>query len=956
VLPGVTVEAASPALIERVRSAVTDGTGQYRIENLRPGLYTVTFTLAGFSTVVREGVALTGAFVATVNADMPVGALEQMITVTGESPVVDVQSTTHQTVLDQQLMDTLPASRAPQQMASLLPAVTPTNQDVGGMVGDGTARGSMTVHGVVDARMLINGLSNHTMSGSTGAHGAYNMAAYQEVVLDTGGMGADHKEGGLRINLIPRDGGNTFRGTFFGAFANSSMQGSNFSQELKDRGLSTPDSLKELMDVNPGFGGPIRENRVWFYGTMRYARAFRYVPTFFNKNAGNPNAWTYDPDTSRQASNENTIRNGMVHLTWQAAPKHKLGFLGDVTRICDCPRSLTANLSPEANMGNYQIDFPKRQLHGEWTSPLSNRLLLEAFYLNHVHRAGRRRENILFPEGTTARLIRVNEQSTGFGYRATAATMDTWNYQNFWRASASYITGAHSLKAGVDWEAGSQDRERFSIDAPIEYRFNNGVPNQLTLHALPYEASFKMNADAGLYVQDRWTVNRFTATFGLRYDYFHVSFPETFVGPVEFAPNRNITFPAADGVKLHDLSPRAGLAFDVFGNARTALKVSAGKYLGVQLGQLALFTDGMNPAERLVRSTTRSWADANRNFTPDCDLINPVANGECGAMAERNFGSTSPGLNFDPDLLSGWGKTSSNWQFSAGIQQEIAPRVSMDVSYFRTVFGNFIVTKDRALTASDFDLYSITAPSDPRLPGGGGYVISGLADIKPERFGTPTDVVVTRSDAYGKQISHWNGIDVTLNARPQIFGEPLVLQGGMSTGRTSTDNCDVVTQVGPPPGQNQRLSNFNPSKLYCHVDTAFLTQVKMSGTFTVPRIDVLVSASLQSIPGPQIAANYVAGLPEVQPSLGRPLAGGARNVTVNLIEPGTMYGERLNQVDLRLGKILPFGRTRATVSVDVYNLFNSDAIRAENSSFASWRQPTEIVQARFAKIGVHLGF
>jgi hypothetical protein len=325
-------------------------------------------------------------------------------------------------------------------------------------------------------------------------------------------------------------------------------------------------------------------------------------------------------------------------------------------------------------------------------------------------------------------------------------------------------------------------------------------------------------------------------------------------------------------------------------------------------------------------------------------------------MSDRNFGSTSPGLNFDPNLLSGWGKINYNWQFSAGIQQEIAPRVSVDLSYFRTWFGNFIATKDRALSAADFDLYSITAPIDPRLPGGGGYTISGLADIKPAKFGSVTDAVVTHSDEFGKQISHWNGVDVSVNARPQLFGSPLVLQGGVSTGRTSTDNCDVVTQVGPPPGQNQRLSNFNPSQLYCHVDTAFLTQVKASGAFTVPRIDLMVSAAFQSLSGPQIAANYVATNAVISPSLGRNLAGNAANVQVNLIEPGTMYGERLNQIDLRLGKILRFGRTRTTVSLDVYNLFNSDAVRVENSSFATWRQPQEIVMARFAKVGVQFGF
>ena len=326
VLPGVTVEAASPALIEKVRSVVTGGTGQYRIEDLRPGAYTVTFTLPGFATVRREGIQMTGTFTATVNAELRVGALEETITVTGETPIVDVQSTTRQRVLDQEIIDAIPSGRNHTYLAALVPGVTPTNHDVGGNLGIGRQSGDVALHGSSDTRTLVNGVSFHSANGS-GYTGSPNIAAYQEMAVDTGGVSAESKEGGLRMNLIPRDGGNTFRGFFFGSLANSSMQGNNFTQELKDAGLGTPDSVKKMWDVNPAYGGPIWRDKVWFHATIRHTAAMSYVPMFYNKNAGNPNAWTYEPDPSRPpASTETTWRDINTRFTWQATTKNKFSL------------------------------------------------------------------------------------------------------------------------------------------------------------------------------------------------------------------------------------------------------------------------------------------------------------------------------------------------------------------------------------------------------------------------------------------------------------------------------------------------------------------------------------------------------------------------------------------------------------------------------------------------------
>ena len=982
VLPGVTVEAASPALIEKVRSAVTDGSGQYRIENLRPGLFTVTFTLPGFSVVKREGIELTGSFVASVNADLRVGALEETITVTGESPIVDVQSTARQRVLDKEVLEVLPSGRTLAALGGLTVGVTGANQDVGGNLGDGVSAGGVRVRGVGDARMLIGGVTANTSYRQL--TGAYNLAAYQEVVIDTGGIGAEQEEGGVRINVIPRDGGNIFTGTYFFSFANESMAGRNLTQDLKDRGLRTPDSLKQILDINPGFGGPIIRDKIWFNVAARYSRAWNFTPVFFNTNAGNPNVWTYEPDLSRPGSNENTVKNLTGRVAWQATMKHKFGFTYDPSDACECPRSLTASFSPEANVVNYVITRPNRNLAAQWTAPLTNRLLLESSIVSRNSTAARARAsdggptslpsgggvvdavNPYFAPGPVP-LIRVQEQSTGFSYRGSPLGRISTNNLLYWRSAASYITGAHAFKVGFIYGRVPNDDYNFLLDSPLEYRFNNGVPNRLTLNALPFREVTNLDADHAVFIQDRWTARRLTLTGGLRYSFLRIRYPETEIGPGAFTPNRNIVVPATNGATWHDLSPRSGLAYDVFGNGRTALKVSLNQYLGAQ-DRSTVFGADMSPVGRLITTTTRAWNDANRNFVADCNLINPVANGECGAMANTAFGSTQPGRAYDPDATRGWNQRVGNWQFSAGVQQEVLPRVSVDVSYWRTWFYNLATIDSRALSPADYDTFSITAPSHPRLPGGGGYVISGFSDIKPARFGVPGDELVTFTNNFGKAYEHWNGVDVTINARPRAG---MLFQGGTSTERRTTDYCDLAAKLpetavagatvlnagggSSSVGITSTLGASMPLQ-YCHVQGTFLTQLKFLGAYTVPRIDVQISASLQNLPGPEITANYVALNAVVAPSLGRSLSGNTPNVTVSLIEPRSMYGDRINQLDLRFSKILRFGRTRATAGVDVYNALNSSSVFLLNNAFASWQQPQSILPARFAKVVLQFDF
>jgi hypothetical protein len=493
------------------------------------------------------------------------------------------------------------------------------------------------------------------------------------------------------------------------------------------------------------------------------------------------------------------------------------------------------------------------------------------------------------------------------------------------------------LKVGFSNLWGKRDTWTIDNDSSLSYRFLNGVPNQITQRATPSLTKEMLKGELGVYAQDKWTVRRVTLNAGVRFDYFGSSFPEQHLGPARLIPDRDLTFSETDWYGFKDVTPRLGAAYDLFGNGRTAVKVSIGKYT------LAANPTIGNPVSNLAFRVTRSWVDADRDYVPDCDLPNPQANGECGRLSDVRFGQPIPSTTFDPATLSGWGVRPFNWEFSTGVQHELFPRVGIDVAYFRRWYGNFVVTDNRAVGPDNFSRFNVTAPLDPGLPGGGGYVVNDLYNLNPPQVGQ-VDNYVTFARNFGGQSEHWNGFDVSVNARPR---GGMLLQGGLSTGRTSTDSCELQAQ----------LPEMNPLGLpYCHVDTAFLTQLKFLGTYLVPKLDVQVAATFQSYPGPQITANYVATNAEVIPSLGRPLSGGAANVTVNLVSPGSMYAERANQLDLRVSKILRFRRTRTAVNFDLYNSLNANSALIINNNYASWQTPQGIMDARLAKLSVQFDF
>jgi hypothetical protein len=977
VLPGVTVEASSPALIEKVRSAVTDGTGQYRIVDLRPGIYVVTFTLTGFAPLKREGIELTGSFTATVNADLQIGSLSETLTVSGQSPIVDVQNTQTQRVMTSDVISSLPTGRTPMGLATLIPGAVGFlgAQDVGGTDSLGAINGQFSIHGGSnnDMRVMTEGFyTGGNRSGLQFGNNQPNVGSTEEVSIDVAGNTAERAEGGVLINFVPKAGGNRYSGSLFASGTGSGLSGSNLTDRVKALGFQTDAKVKNTYDINPAFGGPIKQDKLWFFTSARFFGYENYTGMLGNKNAGLNNVWTYVPDDSNRLFNKAYSRGGNFRLTYQINPKNKLSVFWDSQYKCEC--SQTGNSSFWSKLSGLIVSqeaapafyiYPTDTGLVTWSSPVTNRVLLEAggAYRREDYHVPTRYWNAGDPLLNQINVLDVGSNlvyhgiTGGGGPTAAGAFTDSISWTPQFRASLTYVAGAHSLKVGFnDTYLKAHDSTLINTSGTA-YIFFNGTPIQVVEKTDNYTAG-SVPWDLGIYAQERWTHKRLTLDVGLRYSYFENYSPDQYIGSTLLLPSRSFTLPAATFFSMKDLTPRFGAAYDLFGNGKTAVKGAANKYL-VAPPPLA-----GNPSTTLISSAGRAWNDRTfgagdprtGNFVPDCDLTNVAANGECGPLP-KGFGQAVSAATFDPSTYQGWGVRQYNWEFSGSVQHELVSRVSVDAGYFRRIYGNMQVQYNRALPASAYDSFSVTAPTDPRLGSSSGQVVAPLYDLKPEVVagGIPTDNYVTMADKLGTMYTHWNGVDVSVKARLTR----LAISGGLSTGKTSLDNCDIVqkvisVQAASVTTTSAGLVPFATSPLYCHQETNFLTQVKGYAAYTMPW-DVQLAATFQSIPGQVLAANVTYTSAQVAQSLGRPLST-ATTVTVNVIPPGTMYGDRLNQLDLRLGKTFRVNRTRLNASVDFYNLLNSDAVLNENSSYSAWRTPQSLVKPFFVKFGAQLNF
>ncbi len=950
ILPGVTVEVTSPALIEGTRSVVTNGQGRYSVQNLRPGTYEVSFRLAGFSGVKREGIVLNAGFTAPVNGELKVGAVAETITVTGASPTVDVQNVRTQNVLTREKLDALPAAQSLSSIAALTLGVRMAGvvtQDVGGSQGE---QGGVSIHNnrMEDQKIMMEGMNTNNSMGTNGgvfhAGQHYNMEAMQEVTLGSNGMGADTETAGAQVNYIPKDGGNRFTGTGRATFANTDFQANNLTSELKARGASTPPTIRKIWDYGGAVGGPIKKDKLWFFTAHRWWGAQTYQPgAYFNKTQGTP---VFTPDKDRPAYLDNHNQDNSGRITMQLSTKDKIAFYGNYGHQCVCFLAVSQFLAPEAGLNNGLLNNNLDQL--TWNRVQTSRLLFEAGF-TYLHNPfsftlspGQKRTDIPYIEVTTGQVwgafpsadLPYNDYD-GPGGGASAAGQINGKF------TLSYVTGSHNFKAGFSAghglvEANGAANELPGVGPIAEILFA-GTPILITQYATPMYNRVDFR-NTGIFAQDQWKLSNLTVNAGVRLDMFDGWSPAQSTPAGVFSPAISIN-KISDTPTWRDVSPRFGISWAPGGDSKTAIKVSAGRYVAAAGGGTVQPT---NPLQAIVRSATRPWTDANGDYIPQP--------GELGPLSNSAFGTPVPNVTFDSNVLTK--NRQYTWQASASVDRQLHDGVSVSAGYFYTAKFNKTITDNTLVTQTDFDQYCVTAPTDVALGSASGKQVCGLYDINPAKFGLVNNVV-KNADASGfSPTETFHGVDISTSAK---FLNGGLAQGGISVGKTVTNNCFVVDS----PQSVATSFGSTPSGNYlCRVEQPWWAangQIKLAVSYPII-YGMELAAVYQNLGGVPINANAVFTSAQVAASLGRPLAGGTPTVTIPLVQPYTLFEDRLNQIDFRVAKMFrSAGRLRVTL--DIYNMLNAATIQARNDTYGTgWGTPTQILGGRLFKLGGQFSF
>ena len=513
-------------------------------------------------------------------------------------------------------------------------------------------------------------------------------------------------------------------------------------------------------------------------------------------------------------------------------------------------------------------------------------------------------------------------------------------------ANLSYVTGSHNIKGGVNFESGySTTKVIRNGDTSVLTYVNNaaglGVPNSVTLTNSPYNHLEDLNAKLGLYLQDKWTTRRLTVTYGGRYDYFNAS------TPAETATGGRFMSTAAQAARLSiaavpclpcwkDWSIRTGASYDLFGNGKTAVKTSIGKFLSQQALGLA---SSVNPLAG--QSDTRSWNDLDNNGSI-FDANGNVQFAEIGPSRNSNFGLPAGGTVIDPNLPRPY-----NWEESVSVQHELLRNVSVTGGYYHRSFYNIQYTKNTAVNPTlDYTPFTVVVPANPNLPGGGGQTIT-MYNLNANKLGQVANVLTW--SAHDTQV--YNGFELSTNARLPKGG---FLFGGITWERTATNDC---ADLGPSPISGAPTAP-NPNNLrFCNEVPPFRGIYKAAGGYILP-YDVNLSVTAQWRPGISVGSYYV--FTSTTPGVsGLPVGGltGGGSLTTTVVDPAARFYPYVKTLDVQISRNFKYGRTRIQPFVEIFSLPNFSTILTVNENIGpNYFTPGTIAQARRFQLGGRVDF
>ncbi|HJU43034.1 MAG TPA: carboxypeptidase regulatory-like domain-containing protein [Vicinamibacterales bacterium] len=927
-MPGVTVEAASDVLIEKVKSAITDNNGNYRIAELRPGTYTVTFTLTGFKTFRRDGLQLPSEFTATLNAELGVGTLEETITVTGASPVVDVTSAAKTAVLDREAMDLIPTGRSIQGLGQLVVGVNLSLPDTGGA--RAMQQTYMTTHGMTTANttVLVDGQMVNGLQSDGAVQSYFNDAMNAEMSYQTSAIGAETSSGGVRLNMIPREGGNRWSGDFKAVSRPGAWQSSNLTDRHKARGLDAGNAIDRIIDFTFAQGGPIMKDRLWIFGSARYYSVNNYIAnTFF--------------DDGSQGIDDQFIKSGLARLTWQASPRNKFSaYIDEIDKYRG--HDMQANTDPET--GAVVWNSPAYHTLGlKWTSPIRSNLFLEAGFSNNTeYYTNEYRPGIEKPRGSAEWFATASHQEVDLGGVKNAA--DTLHTQSpkayYWNTAATYVRGDHTFKVGANMRWGTFFHTR-TANADLIQRYRSSstgirwsVPDQVRIRNTPVESGERLNRDLGIYIQDSWRINRLTANIGLRWETLNAQVLAGKSPAGRFVPERTFD-EIVDLPSWNDLAPRLALVYDVFGNGRTALKYSLNRY---NLSRTTGIAENYNP----LRSETFDlpWRDVNGNNIADGALR---CEGYPSAACEIDFRNLP--TNFGVSALNEYGHFPRTWNLESGLelQHELMAGVSVSGQWWHGNFHNLTTTINQSYTTADYTPYTWYNP----LTGEPFEVWARTLQNRPTRNLDTFDPERERKYESFNFEGSW-----------RIPGGGQV-RGGVAIERERNKNC--TSPDDPNYGGNGRALCDEFA-----LDIPFRPSWKLAGTRDIGW-GINFSVAFQSNAGPTSSrtmtvtrgsTRYPASCPAPCPANQVIMPTGVfgqSSLTYNLVSERATFVERIVQLDFKVARTFRFGRVSVLPTFEIFNVNNSDAIISfisTNALSSSYLSPNSIMQGRMFGFGI----
>ena len=964
VLPGVTVEAASPVLIEKVRSAVTDEQGRYRIADLRPGTYTVTFSLTGFSNFVRDGVVLASNVVVTRNGDLKVGTLQETVTVSGETPVVDVQQASRTQVVTRDLVDTLPTSRNLMSLGSLVPGLRASTPDVGGS--RSMEQPYMRGHGLnnVHTTQMVEGMQIQSQEGTDGNSMTYfDDALVAETSVMTSAIPPDTSSGGIRINSILKDGGNVVSGAVFLGGSNGPWQSKNVDDALRARGIAAANATQHVQNFNGAMGGPVKRDKLWFFVAARH--------TSEDETVANVPAQIILPDgTSIRSVIDQFVRNASLRLTWQVSAKNK--FAVWASRIFKHKGKEYSYGTDPRYSGQRDTRHGMHYLAGQgrWSTTLSSSFMFDAGYsTSYQHYSGSTQPGTFktpFTPEWYADALKTDTALNTTGYYQTCAMVQgclNWLGGNISRVeatrrvfstSASYVTGTHNIKVGFQDSFGPYANYN-QRNGDVNLNYVNAKPQTVSAYNTPTIADAYVRDDIGVYAQDGWTLKRLTLNPGLRIQWFNSGMNAVALPAGRFAPARYFEQQANLPDWGPDYAPRFSAAYDLFGDGKTALKMSISKYYYPRTNGYA-----SRYANSLQVSDSRTWFDV--DLTPGTSTPSGVVkstdndgiaqDNEIGPTSSANFGARSD-RNPAPGL-----KRPSNWEYTASVQHQVVANMSVTASYFRRTYRDLEVLDRGQISNADYTSFTLPMPdfsNDPTLKGvldpNEIITVYNLNPAKRGVFGA-SQVDFNSTGAIGGTgpfQSIYNGIELSFSAR---FARSTIF-GGYTAERNISVFCDYDDDPNGTmtadlyPGDSNTATFGGRFCDHRQFSIPFTQEFKISGTYPLP-FGVDFGAVLQAYPGAVRTIMWT-------PAAGLFPGGRTNSEVIMLTKPGSLYYPRYSQVDINFKKNFRAGQKRFSLQLDFFNALNANAIWGANNNIgSSLGQVTSILPGRLPRIAFQM--